>query len=443
MSPSLASTLFRAKEAGLRLYGAEMQRPLPPPERNAAPLYVTLVAFHGKGISDRDRFGDKNVPWGSFRYMAEPPDAPRLAAYLKRHRTELNILRVASKRPDCVFTRDWMCDDPNQVTFPEFAAIRHGARILYAESQMLALQNRYPEAVEALSVCLRAARHAGNEQLSISYLVRTALEAIALSGLRKLLYYSQGDPEVSRLISRAINREWRLASYANPLQGEAWFQYQFLELGRRLGPDSFERYTADKPTPLKQLRPSYKSEGERLQWGALLDANESLAVDRLTRAVAVADLPLYQSRPVLQPIGDEAKPPEDSSPNRVFADVLSIDLVNGAEKRANIYAMAQVTQTACALFDWRAKQGRFPERLDQAVSPLPVDPYDGRPLRYRCEGAGFVLYSVGPTGKFDGGSPNTKPSSAEAAIAFRFPRPRYVRPASEYRPNDQTYFRKR
>ena len=64
----------------------------------------------------------------------------------------------------------------------------------------------------------------------------------------------------------------------------------------------------------------------------------------------------------------------------------------------------------------RAKAGAFPEAL-----PTPFeDPYTSRPLLYRREGAdGFVVYSVGPDGKYDGGRPGDKAVPGE--VRFRYP----------------------
>ena len=51
--------------------------------------------------------------------------------------------------------------------------------------------------------------------------------------------------------------------------------------------------------------------------------------------------------------------------------------------------------------------GREPASLAELVPALlpavPVDPYSGKPLVYRLDPKGFVLYSVGPNGRDDGG----------------------------------------
>lgn len=76
---------------------------------------------------------------------------------------------------------------------------------------------------------------------------------------------------------------------------------------------------------------------------------------------------------------------------------------------------------AVALKRYQLRQGRYPERLDQLVpdflSTVPVDPMDGRRLRYRLNADGtFTLYSVGDNGTDDGGDPNLQANERELSI---------------------------
>ena len=75
-----------------------------------------------------------------------------------------------------------------------------------------------------------------------------------------------------------------------------------------------------------------------------------------------------------------------------------------AEHRAQI----RLARTALAVELFRKlHQGKQPARLDQLVplylSAIPNDPFDGKPLRYRCEAAGYCVYSVGVNGVDDHG----------------------------------------
>ena len=62
-----------------------------------------------------------------------------------------------------------------------------------------------------------------------------------------------------------------------------------------------------------------------------------------------------------------------------------------------------------ALRAYSVENGDPPEKLADLVpdylSEVPRDPYSGKPLVYRRNAKGYVLYSVGPDGHDNGGQP--------------------------------------
>lgn len=73
--------------------------------------------------------------------------------------------------------------------------------------------------------------------------------------------------------------------------------------------------------------------------------------------------------------------------------------------------------------------GPFPERLEQAIAPVPTDPFDLKPLRYHREGAGFAVYSIGKTGRFNGSAADARQHNLEAV--FRYPMPAFLKVPSK------------
>ncbi|WP_169974784.1 hypothetical protein [Tautonia rosea] len=73
--------------------------------------------------------------------------------------------------------------------------------------------------------------------------------------------------------------------------------------------------------------------------------------------------------------------------------------------------MARLLAIDLAIRGFEARHNAPPDRLDQLVpdffEKLPTDPFTGGPFVYRASEAapGFVLYSVGPDGQDDGGTP--------------------------------------
>ena len=63
---------------------------------------------------------------------------------------------------------------------------------------------------------------------------------------------------------------------------------------------------------------------------------------------------------------------------------------------------------ACALEKYRIETGSYPDELEMLVpkfvSKIPHDIVTGEPLKYRRDGAEYLLYSVGWNGRDDGGA---------------------------------------
>ncbi|MHC4528039.1 MAG: hypothetical protein ACYS29_09195 [Planctomycetota bacterium] len=71
-------------------------------------------------------------------------------------------------------------------------------------------------------------------------------------------------------------------------------------------------------------------------------------------------------------------------------------------------ALHEATLTVLALQRYRLENNEYPEKLDELITAgyleqLPMDPYSDGPLVYARKGGNFLLYSVGPNFKDDGG----------------------------------------
>jgi hypothetical protein len=77
--------------------------------------------------------------------------------------------------------------------------------------------------------------------------------------------------------------------------------------------------------------------------------------------------------------------------------------VDVAEMDAGLRAL----QVRAAIGLYQRRHGKLPENLDalcpEFLPSVPLDPFSGKPLRYRLAGKGWVLWSVGPDLKDDGG----------------------------------------
>jgi hypothetical protein len=113
--------------------------------------------------------------------------------------------------------------------------------------------------------------------------------------------------------------------------------------------------------------------------------------------------------------------------------------VSQAKKEAGSLAHLRLSQTALALERFRAAHdNRYPDALGelspQLLPAVPVDPFDGQPLRYRKQDTGYLLYSIGPDLKDDGGQrpPVGKGDSTSGTsdLVFEVIKPPKAAPAS-------------
>jgi hypothetical protein len=82
--------------------------------------------------------------------------------------------------------------------------------------------------------------------------------------------------------------------------------------------------------------------------------------------------------------------------------------------------------TAIALKRYQLKHGNYPATLKSLVPEFlpaaPIDPVDGKPLRYKLNADGtFLLYSVGENGKDDGGDPSLEKGVESSSFYWQNP----------------------
>ena len=105
----------------------------------------------------------------------------------------------------------------------------------------------------------------------------------------------------------------------------------------------------------------------------------------------------------------------------------SFDKVQNVEDRCGQIQGNLLLAFALALF--HADHGRYPAKLDELVPKyferIPDDVFSGKPLIYRLEGAGYLLYGVGQDGKDDNGHGyDDEPRGDDIAVRMPVPEPK-------------------
>lgn len=321
------------------------------------------------------------------------------------------LVHQAAQKPECNFNRDY--SQGYNLLLPEYAAMRSGLRVLTNESALLLYDGKPLDAIRNETLGFAMAKHAQTDPILIGKLVSVALNAITLHFMERVLYTAGEQPGVAQAVENAIAGNWQTVSMADAMRGEIVVgEVTFAQMDKGTLRDE-DLKPGEKPDLSPHHSPSFVDK-------AIIDANELHWLRFLHDSISATALPPRESRAKLEVLEQNASRYEHL-PTRSIAAIMFSVYSQAITKQTQGEAQQAVVHAAAAVMAYRQQHGALPDTLNQAMQTVPADPFDQQPLRYRLEGDGFVVYSASPTGKFDGGTANTRPNSHESV--FRFPMP--------------------
>jgi hypothetical protein len=124
----------------------------------------------------------------------------------------------------------------------------------------------------------------------------------------------------------------------------------------------------------------------------------------LSRVIEVSRLPMHEQAAAERAINDELRMLPADSLTRMFLPALT----SLAEANRRKVASMRCLKVLLALERHRRERGAWPAKLEELTPGLlkgvPLDPFDGKPLRYRRLADGVIVYSVGSDGSDNGGN---------------------------------------
>lgn len=365
--------------AGAALW-LRFRTPTPPPiavptySEPTANAFPDLVKACAALAADSQALDDQyQLPWNVV--------AEGTAAALQRREQDLKALRAALGKP-CLAPRPSPYDRQRYL-----GQMREAARVLIVEGRLREHGGHPDEALssylDALSLAPIAARNGG----IIPMLVGSARVAIAAADLERCIGSGGASPEALQNTSARLEAAWKdRVPWAESLAIEWQMEdrrFDDMAQGRFVDPDD--------PTPAKDEPPQWF----RALMGRALFSRERAQYQRfMAQAIARARRPYWQQGPKPTP------------PTGFLSAMLAPSLRTGSKaalRDAQLRGLCALT--AIALY--RKEHGALPATLAQVAryvrDPL-TDPFDGKPLRYRRVKNDFVLYSVGPDMRDDGGT---------------------------------------
>ena len=398
------------EQDGIPLNRASLIDVKPAASEDAGPIYEQLRTIW-KG---RDSDDDTNAVAALCQnHLPSPSELSKARKALARQARALTLVHQAASRPHCVLQIHWTMPNPSEIPYPQLAIIRNSARYLEAESILLASDGRYLDAVRNAALGFKVADQAETGKSSIAYLVSAACDAITLGAMRKILYLHGDKPGVAALMSTEVAQNFHAPSAAASLRTEAVMNIGLVEYLRSRGWRALYDMSGDDPSLYERLSSMVFLTGHT--WDFQLNSNGVAILQQMRQAISVADHPFYQSRATLATLKTAL---DKKSMLFGIAKIVLPQFENLTGKRAQVQNDAQMVMLASQIIDQHISGSAYPLSVHTAI-----DMYTGKPLCYRREGAGFIIYTPGLEGTFDGGTLTKRPKIAE--YVFHYPMPPY------------------
>jgi hypothetical protein len=274
------------------------------------------------------------------------------------------------------------------------------ALLLRFDVALLSHDGQPDAALRSDLACLNCARSIGDEPMAISQLVRIAVASMTVAGLERIL--AQGEPSPDRLAAfqRGLEQEAAEPVLLYMARGERAGQHRLFQ-GMIDGTARLSQVGGPSAGPLDRWE---DAQGARMATRAM-----PRMLRHMTEFVEAAKLPDDQQPARLQQIdpGLDHERPED-----ILLGLLmpAFDRIAGSSQRHKAVVRCAVVAVAAERF--RQARGRWPdsiaELVPQFLAAVPLDPFDGKPLRWRTAPGGAMVYSVGMDGVDDGGKLDPK-----------------------------------
>lgn len=308
-----------------------------------------------------------------------------------------DLLRQANAMDRCRFPVNYK--GGIAALLPHLAPIRSSARLLILESRVKRHDGDIPGAAASVRQVIRLERATHQPCLVPRFVGILVVGLATRSGIKPLLNEDGAHPDAWRQLLRDLETLDTRPVMVNAMQGERAMGYQTIEnlsATGGVGPGGLQ-LPGVLQGPLASL------------WKPVLRYDTVQHLRYLGDLVAAARLDPWEALARCDEMESEVKAlPRWAVLTRILAPALSRAFQASARAEADI-ALARVS---LALKLYKHQHGAYPDTL-AALSPailadVPPDPFTGKPVFYRREGDGFILYSVGLNGTDDGGVENKR-----------------------------------
>jgi len=385
-----------------------------PPEENAALILTNAFAHLVKvntntpnlPIIGRGKLPRRNEP-------LSPEMEQAIADYVATNQVALELLEKGLALKSCRYPVDltpgW------DALLPHLVVLKNSAQLLALKTLSEIENGETAQAAESLQTMLTLADTVAKEPLLISHLVWMRCYHMSYPCLERILCMPLPEDSLQRLSSMYQTmdtfEDLQRAFVAERCVAFGSFAGSIQQIERLLESD-----TSDFGVTfgLWIIRVSGRWELDELYY--------LNGMDGYLQAIKL-DLP--ERMDAADEVSDQIQEMKRRRYPHILSGLFLPALGKAINKDAGNIAHLRVAQTALAIEHYRLDNDRqCPETLLKLVpdflNAVPVDPFDGRPLRYMKAGKGYVVYSVGSDREDDGGKEKQPGDKSDSRYDFTF-----------------------
>ncbi len=357
---------------------------------------------------------DQQSPWSKIKL---PPRNQRLTQSQLGMATEIleaNKEALAFFRRAAPMTKSRFPVDFSQGMFADLGhltQLKAAGQLLQLESLVHAQNGRGGEAAESIRAILGAGRSLAQEPLLLSQLVRASVDNIAMFSAERTLNLTPLNEQQLAALQGAFAAAETPDLSERALMGERAIGTTMMNSPHEITPPPDNEEAAENA---RAAQAGFGSSLMRLT--GFFQRDLGFFLDAMGTNIAIAKMPDPQK--FLASTNADSIPSQARRGFYVMSSLLLPAFSKAFLRDAEHSARVRVAQTAMAVERYRlANQGQFPATLATLVpkylEAVPVDPFDGEPLRFKTLPGGYVVYSIGQDATDDEGTP--LPSGNRAA----------------------------
>jgi hypothetical protein len=305
--------------------------------------------------------------------------------------------------------------NPMGTLLPDQQEARRVAVLLSYDVRRLAQAGQMKEAVQSCQAGLNVARSLGDEPFLVSQLIRFACARVACTSIEWALALGEPDPKHLDELQPALQEEDQANTLVLALRGERAALHQVFTL--------LETGEENPVHLIREVGVGDSFQDHFFPWKTQYDARAEhpLMLSLMNEQIEIAQKPLHEQIEADRAL--DAKVRELAPSKRLVRMLLpATTKVSDASRRHHAALRCQIALLAAERY--RRAEGKWPESLDQLrprfLSEVPLDPFDGKPVRYKRLDDGVIVYSVGSDGTDNSGSLDREnPNKPETDLGFQ------------------------